>query len=94
MLRNISRPAIFLGPVGDRLRGSPALQRIVERVHSAGPRPVGELLVELLEHANADPAILDKLHKWGRLDPEVVRALGGRNFPRPPPRVVPPERKR
>jgi hypothetical protein len=64
-----------MGPVADRLRASPHLQRIIERVHAAGPRPVGELLVELLEHGGADAAVLDHLEDWARINPDDIRAL-------------------
>jgi hypothetical protein len=80
---------IVLGPVADRLRGSPRLQRILARVVACGDRPVGELLVELLEASNADSAVLDRLEDGHRLDPETARSLGGRDFLRPPLRVVP-----
>ena len=71
--------------------------RIIERVH-AGPRPVGELpielLIELLEASNADPAVLDRLEDWGRLDPETIRRVGGDRFPPPPLHAVPKARGR
>jgi hypothetical protein len=82
---------ILLGALGDRFRTNPRMQRIVEHVHRCGPRPVGEMLIELLEEAGADPAVLDRLENrgWDRLDPETVRQVGGRDFPRPPLRGVP-----
>ncbi len=87
--------AISKGAVGDRLRGSPHLQRIVSRVTEAGPRSVGEMLAEALEDAGADPAALDRLlERWARLDPGVVRAVGGDRFPRSPLRLVPREGER
>lgn len=73
---------ISKGELGDRMRSSPHLQRIVARVTACGPRPVSELLVELLEHAKADPRVLDRLEAWARLDPGVCRALGADRFPR------------
>jgi hypothetical protein len=87
-------PTIALGPLGDRLRGTPHLLRILERVHAAGPRPVGELLIDFLEASGADPAVLDRLEDWHRLDPEIVRQVGGRDFPRPPLAVLPKARGR
>lgn len=84
---------ITKGPLGDRLRSTPRLQRIVERVHAAGPRPTAELLIELLEQAGADPAILERLHRWASIDPRIVRQLGGDRFPRPPLDLVPQKRK-
>jgi hypothetical protein len=89
---SISR--ISFGPVADRLRAEPRLQRIFERVHQAGARASAELAVELLEHAGIrDPAALDHLLRWATIDADVVKALGADKFPRPKPRVVPRERK-
>jgi hypothetical protein len=92
MLRACYHIHIGKGAIGDRLRGSPHLQRIVARVTEAGPRPVAELLIEAMEQANAgaDPAALDRLlQRWARLDPATVRAVGGDRFPKPPLDVVP-----
>jgi hypothetical protein len=77
--------------VGGRQCASPHLQRILERVHACRPRPIGELLVELLEHAEADPCVLDRLGAWARLGPDLVRRLGVDRFPRPPLDLVPRE---
>lgn len=79
------------GLLGDRLRQSPRLQRAVEHVHACGPRPTAELLIELLERAGADPAILEHLPRWQSLDPRIVRQLGGDRWPRAPLDVVPPQ---
>jgi hypothetical protein len=49
------------------------------------------LLVELLEHADAEPRLLDHLDAWARLDPDLVRRLGVDRFPRPSPDRVPRE---
>jgi hypothetical protein len=43
----------------------------------------------MLEGVGAGPEALDRLEAWARLDPETVRSLGGRDFPRPPLRVMP-----
>lgn len=78
------------GAVGDKLRSTPRLQRIVANVTACGPRPVGELLIEAMEGAGADPAALESLlARWESLDPRTVAAVGGRDFPRPPLRIVP-----
>ena len=85
----VRAPVIYCGPIGDRLRGSPHLQRIIERVVGCGPRPVAELLIEMLEDVGASPEALDRLERWAKIDPKTVRQVGGRDFPRPPLRVVP-----
>jgi hypothetical protein len=83
------------GALGDRLRGSPHLQRIVSRVTEAGPRPVAEMLIEAMEAAGAGPAALERLlERWRTLDPQVVRALGGDRFHRPPLDLVPSRERR
>ncbi len=60
-------------------------QRLVGHLHALGPRPVAELLTELVgtdEQARRD--VLHLLEKYGGLDPALVRALGGSGFPAPP----------
>ncbi len=60
-------------------------QRLVGHLHALGPRPVAELLTELVgtdEHARSD--VLHLLEKYRGLDPALVRALGGSGFPAPP----------
>ena len=67
--------------------GSPGqglLRCIIERVHACGPRPVGELLVELLEHSGAGPAASDHLEAWANASPDDVRALEADRFHLPP----------
>jgi hypothetical protein len=49
----------------------------VRRLHALGPRPTYELLREL--SAGAD--LFERLEVYGRLDPEIVRALGGDKLP-------------
>ena len=80
---------LTLGPVRDRLFGDVRLQRAIEHIHRMGPRPVGELIAELLETAGGDPCVLDDMLRWTRLDPDIVRKVGADRFPRPPLDVVP-----
>ncbi len=56
--------------------------RLVDRVHRLGPKPLSELLKELVgtdDGLQADTLFL--LEKYGALDPEIVRALGADTFP-------------
>ena len=65
------------GPLSD-LR----FARLVRHLHRLGPRPLSELLRELAgndDGLQADTLFL--LEKYGALDPEIVRALGGDTFP-------------
>ena len=60
-------------------------QRLVGHLHALGPRPVAELLTELVgtdEQARSDVFCL--LEKYRGLDPALVRALGGNDFALPP----------
>ena len=60
-------------------------QHLVGHLHALGPRPVAELLTELVgtdEQACGD--VLHLLEKYSVLDPALVRALGGSGFPVPP----------
>jgi hypothetical protein len=58
--------------------------RQIEIIWNLGPRVVGELLVEI-----SDPIDLDlALARYARLDGDVVRALGGDQFPPFPLREV------
>jgi hypothetical protein len=45
---------------------------------------VGCAFAELLDTIGADPGALDELLRWGRVEPDIVAALGGADFPRPP----------
>ena len=69
----------------DRMR----LQRGAEHLHTLGPRAVAELLAEVAQSIGGTPCILDRLQKYERLRPAVVRATGGDRFPPGPVRPVP-----
>ncbi len=79
----------------DLSRCSPAtaeikFRRLVDHLHQLGPRPVAELLTELVgrdEQARRD--VFHLLEKYIGLDPALVRALGGSGFPAPPLHEVP-----
>ena len=61
------------------------LQRLIGHLHSLGPRPFGEFLAEIL---SAWPVpvgdVLERLERYGRLDPDIVQALGADRFPAMP----------
>ena len=68
--------------VVDPLGGDTALYaRMVERVHALGPRPLGELLIEIATATGQRALIAGHIEEYSRLDPEVIRALGGDRFP-------------
>ncbi len=57
-------------------------QHLVTHLHALGPRPVAELLAELVGHdEQARSDVLHLLEKYAGLDPTLVRALGGSGFP-------------
>ena len=60
-------------------------QRQVARLHSLGPRPVLEALIEVAAGVELDTVLAD----YARLDLEVVVALGGDRFPPVPIHEVP-----
>ncbi len=51
-------------------------QRQIEHLHLLGPRAVGELLREVAEDDDLDRA----LEAYGRLTPDLLKALGGDEF--------------
>ena len=55
-------------------------QRQIEHLHLLGPRAVGELLREVAEDDDLDRA----LEAYGRLTPDLLKALGGDQFPPAP----------
>ncbi len=73
-----------LGEVVDDLVGELRFHRQVKRLHSLGPRAVGELLAEIGEQRQCRTFIDRRLRAYAALDPEVVRELDGDEFPRPP----------
>ena len=70
------------GPKAQPLVG-PRFERQVVRVHALGPRVVGELLAEIAT-ATGDPGLIaDRVEAYAALDPAVLRAVGGDQFPPP-----------
>jgi|GEM_PF-3291188 len=51
-------------------------ERLVERLHSLGPAPLGHFIREVERGAS----IPDRLERYARIDPAFVRALGGDRF--------------
>ena len=59
-------------------------QRMTEKVCALGPRVVGELLAEIGEQRACRIFIDQRLEAYAALGPEILRELGGDQFPRPP----------
>ncbi len=59
----------------------PRFERMVEHLHSLGPRPTAELLAEIAADTGATNLVVGLVEKYAELDPEIVRAVGGDRFP-------------
>src|SRR3954451_1032246 len=78
--RDIARSS----PNDHRLRQSPAYREQVRRLHQLGPRPVGELLGEIVAAVpDAAPILAERLNAYADLDPRLVDWLGGRDWLEP-----------
>jgi hypothetical protein len=68
---------------------SPEYRHNVGRLHALGPRVLAEFLAELGADSYRMTDIERRLERYARLDPGIVRGLGGNRFPpRPSLRVV------
>lgn len=64
--------------------GDPAYRRQVDRLHALGPRPLGELLVEIARNSSAPAVVADAIDRYADLDPGIVHQLGGDRWPAMP----------
>ena len=76
------------GPKAQPLAG-PRYEHLCRQVHALGVRPLGEMLIEIAAATGQPDLIADRLQAYARLDPEIVRALGGDKFPPMPLQVMP-----
>lgn len=51
------------------------VHRMAERIHRTGPRPLGELLLELIDSFGW--AIEQRMEAYARLDAHFIRSVGG-----------------
>ena len=74
-------------------RDDAVFEQNIRRLHRLGPRPVGELLREVLRAVDRETAdeILARLTTYAALDAGLVSALGGSGFPTLPLHVVEPD---
>ena len=63
------------------LQDSALRERLIERVHSLGPRPLAEMLDEIAAATGQPDVVADRVEAYAQLDPGVVRAVGGDRFP-------------
>ena len=66
-------------------------RRNVERVCSLGTRAVSELLSEIGAERAIQHLVDRKVERYADLDPDLVQALGGNRFAKPPLRLVRPD---
>jgi hypothetical protein len=72
------RPDVIPAPA-DRL-----FRDRVRRVHALGPRPVGEVLAEIMgRYPDTRPFVEERLDRFADLDPALVAHLGGRDWLEP-----------
>ena len=75
-----------IGEIAAKIVADLRRQRAAEHLYALGPRPVLEALLEVEAGAGLDRVLAD----FGRLDPEIVRQLGGDKFPPTPTQEVKP----
>ena len=57
------------------------LQRDIEKVHRLGPRAIYHLLDEIGCRHSCRTFIEERASRYAKLDPDIVRELGGDQFP-------------
>jgi hypothetical protein len=63
------------------LRLDPRFRRLTERLWRLGPRPTGELLLEIAAAHGLEADVLDRLERFARIDPALVARLDSRDWP-------------
>lgn len=72
-----------LRPIGEvtvEVMADLRFRRKVRRLHSLGPRAVGELLAEVGAERGVQTIIEQKLAQYADLDPATLEAMGGEDF--------------
>ena len=70
------------------LRLDPRFRGLTRHLHRLGPRPLGELLLEIARDHDLEPALVAKLEVYADLDPVAVPLLGACDWPSVPVSVV------
>ncbi len=68
-----------ISPTTQPLAG-PRIERMVEHLHSLGPRPLAECLIEIATATGHPEIVADRVEAYAALDPDLVRALGADRF--------------
>ena len=58
-------------------RDLPRFRRLVRHLHGLGPRPVGELLLEVADDRDL---LLERLEHLAQFDPEFARLMGAHDW--------------
>jgi hypothetical protein len=66
------------------LRLSPRVRHLTRRLHRLGDRPVGELLLELIEYHGIEADVVARLEKFAEIDERLLDPFGGRRWPPAP----------
>ena len=69
-----------IGEIAEEVLNNLRFRRQFEHLHRLGPRAVGELLLEVADHHDIELV----LARYARLDPDILKALGGDKFSPPP----------
>ncbi len=68
-------------PLLDEPTTGPRWERMIEQIHSLGPRPLAEMLDEIAIATGEPGLVADRVAAFAALDPEFLRAIGGDKFP-------------
>jgi hypothetical protein len=66
--------------VAQHLRADPRFRRLVDHLHRLGPRPTGELLIQLAAAHQIEGEILARLERFGEVDPVTLTAIEARDW--------------
>ncbi len=61
--------------------GSARWERQIEHLHRLGPRVFGEMLAEIAHRTGEAVLVVGLVEEYAQLDRDVLRLLGGDNFP-------------
>ena len=69
-----------IGEMSAKIVAHLPFQRKIERLHSRGPRVLGEMLAELGAERSIMTIIYQKLDTYTEIEPEALEATGGNDF--------------
>jgi hypothetical protein len=63
------------------LRLDPRFRQLTDRLWRLGPRPTGELILEIAAAHGFEAEVLDRLERFARIDPALVAGVDARDWP-------------